>query len=260
METGQISQTPEPSADPPRSPILRFIPGLIGWSFGLVVLVVLVGVALPCFSCGIQVKGQQIKALAQAKSIGLVLRLYADDHNGVYPRAGQPDLLGAKPTDSNAAFAVLFPDYVASETIFGNKLSAYQTRTPDNVYDQPYTGHPVKTLEPGENVFAYVTGLNSGDPPTTPLVCDGTDGTGHYVTDPARRGGVWRGTKAVVVRLDNSGALENLRGPEQARYVPRDQHDVPAESIRPGRASENLLDFSSCGPDVRLLDPAVNPR
>ncbi len=205
-------------------------------------------------------RARQVKALAQAKAIGMTLKLYAADHNGNYPRAGMPELLGAKPKDSNAAFAVLFPDYVTEEWIFGNPLSAYQTRTPDNEFDRTYTGKPVKTLEPGENVYAYVTGLNDQDQPAMPLLADGTDGRGCYVADPAKRGGVWRGARAIVIRLNGSGALENLRGPDQARYVPRDADPTLAESIRPARPSENLLDFSSFGPDVRLLDPAVNPR
>lgn len=241
---------------PPR---FRHVPGVAGWIFGAVVLVVLVGVVgLPCFGC-FGMKARQTKVLAQAKTIGLALKLYARDHNGNYPRSGQPELFGARLADSNAAFAVLFPDYITSESVFANPSSAYQTRTPDNEIDRLYTGRPIKTLAPGENVFAYVTGLNDEDNPLTPLVADGTDGTGHYVTDPAKRGGAWRGEKAIVIRLDNSGALETLRGPAQARYVPTDPRAVPAASIRPAREAENLLQLYDFGPDVRLLDPAVDP-
>ena len=62
------------------------------------------------------------------------------------------------PADSNTAFACLFPIYTQSESLFANKYSAYQTRVPDNVIDPPYTVSPVKTLEPGENVYGYVMG------------------------------------------------------------------------------------------------------
>ncbi len=221
---------------------------------GAFVLFVLAGVALPLFnSTNGCVKGPQTKSLAQAKQIGLALKLYASDHDGDYPRAGLPAMLGATVNDSNAAFAVLFPTYVQNETLFGNKLSAYQTRQPDNVIDPGYTGKPVKTLEPGENVYAYVAGLTDRSPENTPLVADGTDGTGHYTTESKKRGGLWEGKRAIVIHLDNSGTIETLVGPDHARYIPR--HDGEFKEDK-----GNLLDVSGLGPDVRLLDPAFNSR
>ncbi len=46
--------------------------------------------------------------------------------------------------------------------------------------DPLYTGVPKETLQPGENVYAYVMGLTDADDPRTPLVVDGTDGAGFY--------------------------------------------------------------------------------
>ncbi len=258
-------QTPLPAAASSVNPLPppklghRHLPGLLSWT--VIAIIVIVGFG-DFFSGGsrVQVKGMQIKCLAQAKQIGLALRIFADDHDGNYPRAGLPDMLGAEVKDSNAAFAALFPTYFQNENIFANKLSAYQTRQPDNQIDNPYTGKPIRTLEPGENVYSYVAGLTIKADASAPLVVDGTDGTGHYTTDPKKRGGLWGGTKAIVIRLDNSGSLENLRGPARARYIPRDQHAVAADSTEPGRPSENLLDLSNLGPDVRLLDPAVDHR
>ena len=170
------------------------IPNLLSWIVGAVVLVVFIGILIPVNSgCGI--KSPQTKALAQAKQIGLALRLFASDHDGVYPQQGVPVALGTAPTNANTAFACVFPTYVQSESIFANPLSAYQTRPPDNVIDDPYTGTPIKTLEPGENVYSYVMGLTDGDNPGFPLVADGADGTGHYVTDQKRAGVCGRGRK-----------------------------------------------------------------
>ena len=252
-----IEQTPPPAAPPidPQPPLKsgrRHIPNLLGWMVGIMVAVGLAGVIFP-FSNQTCAKGVQTKALAQAKQIGLALRLFAGDHDGNYPRAGLPAMLGAEVNDSNAAFAVLFPAYVQNEAIFGNKLSVYQTRQPDNQIS-PYDGKPGKTLEPGENVDGYVAGLTDNpDDGVTPLVVDGTDGTGHYTTDPKKRGGLWGGNKAIVIHLDNSGAVETLTGPDHARYIP---HRDPQTHADQG----NLLDVSSLGPDVRLLDPAVGSR
>ena len=154
------------------------------------------------------------------------------------------------PGTANAAYACLFPDYTTSEHIFGNKLSAYQTRQPDDAIDSLYTGTPVRTLEPGENVYAYVAGLTEKSSADAPLVLDGTDGSLlYYNSNPLMRGGVWGGKKAVVVYLDNHGAVETLVGRENTRYV---------EVNLPGR-SKNLLDLSSLGGDVHLLNPAVAP-
>ena len=148
---------------------------------------------------------------------------------------------------------MLFPTYTQSETIFGNPLSNYQTRTPDNVIDDAFTGSPIKPLEPGENVYSYVMGLDDSFDPTIPLVVDGTDGTGHYVAALARHGGVWGGAEAIVIRLDNSGRFEKLAGPTNARYIPMGTLSA-ADNSKP---DDNLLDVSRYGPAVRLLDPAI---
>lgn len=236
-------------------PHRRFhIPRLFNWLFTVFALFVLAGLLLPTTG-NVQVKGMQTKALAQARQIGMALKLFADDHDGHYPGAGFPNEMKTAPADANAAFACLFPVYTQSETIFGNKLSVYQTRQPDNVVDDPYTGVPVKTLEPGENVYGYVAGLKEADDGLSPLVIDGTDGTGHYRCDPSARGGVWNGIRAIVIRLNGSGAVEYLTGPDDARYVSNGAAPLPGQI-----GGTNLLDFTRVGEGIRLLDPAVGPR
>ena len=185
--------------------------------------------------------------MAQAKQVGLALRLFAGDNDGRYPGQGVPVEMKAAPRNANQAFACLFPTYTTAETIFGNKLSAYQTgKGPDNVIDSPYTGHPVETLRPGENVYGYLLGLTDNSQPDAPLVLDGGDGSGHYNKTPGVRGGTWKEGRAVVIHLDNSGTLANLRGPDNTLYLPR--ADDP---------TKNALDTGYLGKDVRYLDPAV---
>ena len=177
----------------------------------ITIIGILAGIALPVFN-SVQIKGSQTKALAQCKQIGLALKLFAGDNDGVYPRNGVPTALASDPNTSNAAFAPLFPTYTQSEAIFGNKLSAYQKGTgPDGVFDQTYLGTPNQTLRTGENVYGYMLGLSDANNPSSPLIFDGPKNTsGAYDKIPSNVGGVWSGTKAVVIRLDNSGALENL--------------------------------------------------
>ena len=162
----------------------------------------------------------------------MALKLFASDHDGKYPGQGVPVEMTKAPTTSNAAFACLFPTYVTSETIFGNRLSAYQTRQPDNVYDHSYTGTPVKTLEAGENVYAYISGLTDSSDPRSPQVVDGPDGTLFYNSTPTKRGGVWGGKGAVVIRLDNSGQMEKTHWPRGQALYPRRHPRTPAQPAR----------------------------
>ena len=236
----------EPAKTAPRAKRIHF-PNVGGCLLVGFVGLVLAGICLPVGS-RVGQRGVQTKALAQAKQIGLALKLFAADHGDVYPTQGVPTEMRDAPANSNQAFACLFPTYVQSETIFGIQSSAYQTRVPDNVFDQPYTGQPVKTLEPGENAYSYVAGLTDKAGADMPLVVDGTDGTGHYVTDLKKRGGVWKGERAIVVHLDNSSSLETLVGPADARFIPR----------APDDRTHNLLDAASLhASKARLLDPAV---
>ena len=225
---------------------------LTPWFAGAFILAVMAGVAIPTWR-QVADDGSRTKALARAKQIGLALKIFAGDNDGVYPKDGVPVELHA-PANSNAAFAVLLPTYTVSELLFGNALSAYQTRPPDNDIDVPYTGKQVKTLEPGENVYAYVMGLTDVSNPSSPLVVDGTDGTGHYVTDATKRGGTWSGEEAIVIRLDNSSGLVKLAGPANARYIPLGGLAMATG----GQPDDNLLEVSRFGSGVRLLEPAID--
>lgn len=216
----------------------------------ITIIGILAGIALPVFNT-VQVKGSQTKALAQAKQIGLALKLFAGDNDGVYPRQGVPAVLAADPATSNDAFAALFPTYTQSEKIFGNKLSAWQTGAgPDDRYDVTYNGTATQTLKAGENVYGYMRGLSDASNPSCPLVFDGTkpgDTTGSYDKVPGNKGGVWSGTKAVVIRLDNSGAVENLSINQQVVF--KDPVSGADASLLDATANSNL------GASCRLLNP-----
>ena len=182
----------------------------------ITIIGILAGIALPVFN-SVQVRGQQTKSLAQAKQIGLALKILAGDNDGVYPRNGVPAIATNAPANANQAFSTLFPTYTQSETIFGNKLAAgYQTGAgPDNRLDTTPVFPPNETLKSGENVYGYMMGLSDASNPACPLVFDGTSdgvsgGSGTYATTPNAKGGVWSGTKAIVIYLDNHGAVENL--------------------------------------------------
>ena len=178
----------------------------------ITIIGILASVALPVFN-SVQVRGQQTKSLAQAKQIGLALKICAGDNDGVYPKNGVPSYISATPTFSNQAFAALFPTYTTSETIFGNKLAVgYQTGTgPDNKLDTTPTYPPSETLKAGENVYGYVMGLTDASNPACPIVFDGPSAIdGTYSTVQNAKGGVWTATKAVIIYLDNHGSVETV--------------------------------------------------
>ncbi|MBS0658036.1 MAG: type II secretion system protein [Verrucomicrobia bacterium] len=181
----------------------------------ITIIGILAGIALPAYT-SVQEKAAQTKTLAQAKQIGLTLKLYAGDNDGVFPskqldpNTGQPGT--ADVTNSNEAFRQVFPQYLTQEKIFwvGKSKWCKPTAPDENI------SSTTQILAAGENHFAYVAGLTDTSPASWPLVADGfAGGTGSqadatYSKDPSATGGVWKGLKAIIVRVDQSGEIVNL--------------------------------------------------
>src|SRR5262245_32939471 len=105
----------------------------------ITIIAILAGIALPVYST-IQERGLQTKALAQAKQIGLALKLYATDNDGKFPATGTPDAQGVALTDpanANAAFKPLIPQYCPSESIFYVAKSTWSNVKPDENISAP---------------------------------------------------------------------------------------------------------------------------
>ena len=176
----------------------------------ITIIAILASIALPAFT-SVQQKGKQTKALSNAKQIAISLRLYASDHDGVYP-SYQLDTTTGLPTaslvaTSNDAFAQLFPTYIKSEAIFYVGGSRFcNPGPPDEQQDATTLSPPTLTLAAGENEWAYVLHLNDTFNPSCPLIADGfASASGHtYVKDSSAQGGVWKGQNAIVVRADGS--------------------------------------------------------
>jgi hypothetical protein len=80
---------------------------------------------------------------------------------------------------------------------------------PDNDVGQP--PEYAEGLARGENHFAYVSGLDNGSLGHLPLIADGfSDSIGVYADDEDKKGGIWEGEAAIVVRVDGSGKMETL--------------------------------------------------
>jgi prepilin-type N-terminal cleavage/methylation domain-containing protein len=181
------------------------------------IIAILAGIALPVFG-EVQVRGAQTKALSNAKQIGTACKLFAMDYSGNYPR--WTDMTVNPPTpatvdalqDSNGVLKALIPDYITDETIFWNPKSAgYCNKTPpDNkVGNTSGGGAGGVALDKGENGWGYVAGLSDTSNSRWPLLADGAP-AGVYDTNENNPGGVWKGKKAILIRVDISGTVETL--------------------------------------------------
>jgi len=186
----------------------------------ITIIAILAGIALPVFS-GIQERGQQTKALSQAKQIGVALKLYASDFDGLLPGDGEIDPATGEVVDniatSDDAFAMLIDSYVPTQELFYVALSDWSTVKPTDDFDSD--GALNERLPPGINHFAYVKGLTENNNPRLPLLADGfaSGSVGTWATEG--KGGVWKGKKAIVVRLDQSGSIENIFGGENPKMA-----------------------------------------
>ncbi len=170
----------------------------------IAIIAILASIALPVFS-SVQTRGFQTKDLSNAKQIGLACKLYAADHDGLYPdkdgRAADPPVTPLTSADtSNQAFAGLVPRYLPAEKLFYLAKSAWSPNIPDENM----------TLT---NNYAYELGMTESSNPSFPLIADAPatgDTSAVYVTDATTKGGVWSGKKAIVIRCDNSGSIENI--------------------------------------------------
>jgi hypothetical protein len=126
---------------------------------------------------------QVTTASINARSIHKALMMYAADHEGRFPEGV---------TNSNEGFRKLFPDYLQEETLFFVAGSGWHDAAPGRKPDNDIGTPPAfqKTLQPGENHWAYVTGLGTQSNGDLPLIADGfVEGVpGTYTDDPSKKG------------------------------------------------------------------------
>jgi prepilin-type N-terminal cleavage/methylation domain-containing protein len=206
----------------------------------IAIIALLAGIAVPVYQTALM-SGQQAAALQNARQIGIALRAYANDNGGAYI-SGTANVYGQQISTSNDAFRSLIPTYLDSEQVFVVPTSVDGPRA-DNKID-PYTN----ILTPGENHYAYIEGLNETSNSLWPLLVDGSGPNATYTTNQSAPGGVWKGTKAIVINTDSSAHLIPLLGPDTARYIPRFDD-----------STQNELNISAyMGSTVQLLEPATN--
>jgi prepilin-type N-terminal cleavage/methylation domain-containing protein len=168
------------------------------------IIALLAGIAVPVYTSA-QRNAQITTATLNGGGILKALMLYSQDYNGAFPTSEN---------SSNEAYRKLFPDYLDGEKPFHVPNCAWHknarnNRGPDDdIGTKPdYT----QCLERGENHWAYLSGLNSTSGGQLPVIMDGfTETAGTYTDDPTKKGGVWRGSKAIIIYMDGSATAEKI--------------------------------------------------
>jgi len=227
------------------------------------IIAILAGIALPVFG-EVKVRGDQTKALSNAKQIGTACKIYATDNNGLYPHLsnyvgdGTSTPKEAVAGDSsNVILRNLIPDYLPDRNIFVNAKSAYTKR---------YASAPVTANDPlpvNTNQWAYVSGLSDTSNSRWPLLADGfvpgSTSDPKYSKDEGAPGGVWKGKKAIVIRVDGSGTTETLVGLKVKRTESDNENAFkPAANADEGSASGKIQWFTTEG-GVYVLNP-IEPQ
>ena len=173
------------------------------------------------------VKSHQTRAMNNAKQIGLACMAFAADNDGRYP--GYVVVNGTTTEtqisdSSNTVFDELIPTYLATLKSFYEPGSPETPGTqcpPDPDMSKVGTGpNQTPALPAGShlNHWAYVTGMTDKSKPSFPLIADGFNSISPtqclYSTSPTELGGVWKGVRAVVIRVDDSASVEMLTNRE----------------------------------------------
>ena len=166
------------------------------------IIAILAGFALPVFASA-QKKGRLTDSLNNAKQISTALKMYASDHDGVYPAYQDPEAAANRFATSNDALESLMPKYSTSKVIFINKKSKWC----ENAAASSDTADQYK-LRTNECDWSYVRGLTEVSDSRWPLMATAfSSSAGQYVKGTGKKGGIWDRTDAIVVYVDHSAKV-----------------------------------------------------
>lgn len=198
---------------------------------------ILAAMAIPAYKLAM-LAGKMNNAMSNARQIALALRVYSNDNDGAFPT--KKNSYNEDIVTSNDAFRSLIPSYLDNERVFAVAGSKAGPSADNQIEDAAHI------LQPGENHWAFVSGLSTTSKSMWPLIVDHTDGTGHYTTQESQYGGTWGGTKAVAIYTDGSAHISPLSGTGDQRYLPRWDD----------KTKNALAVTEYMGDDVKLLEPA----
>lgn len=167
-----------------------------------------------------------------ARQIVMALKIYSQEHGGLYPDGQHSNL-----TTANATFRHLFREEIFTEQeepLFGSPRSPFK---PDGK-----TGSApdfAEALKPGENHWAYVGGLSRYTFGSHPLILENTalpDWPPRWKPDSAEEkvpGRTWKGNRIVVARNDGSAEAVKLRGDGDGLLRMPESLDAPPDAPSP---------------------------
>ena len=168
-------------------------------------------------------------ATLQGTRIAKALRLYAEDHEGRFPVGRE----GA----THAFRELIAGGYLADETPFYVPGSAWHDEAPQKKPDNNIGTKPdfARALERGENHWAYVSGLTADNDPKLPLMADGfVEGEpGRYTDDPSKKGGLWKGRRAIIVFVDGSALASPISAKDGFRVLKRKKDGSQVDIFTP---------------------------
>lgn len=225
----------------------------------ITIIGILASIAVPVYN-GVIENAKQTKALAQGKQVALACKLYAADFDGRFPNYvwdATNETEGSQlAANANMALRALTGGgYCPQEKMFYTPGSRWCNPSGP---DEQMKGDD--NLAPGENGWGYAAGLNDTSHPSWPLLFDGPDEGltnaegAHYTANG--RGGVWRDArKAIVLRVDQSGATEMVvKG--NRNYVPRNKATPNKNLIAVDRADNWLTGARLLIPEPPAIEEA----
>lgn len=179
--------------------------GCLQWGVVVFVIMLLASLLLPTFNVTADISSQTLDA-NNCRQIIMALKIWASENEGVFPDSSTP-----LPTSSNQVFRKLIQaDIIQDERIFSSTDTPFR---PDNIMGNA-PDYP-RALEPGENHWAMVAGLETDSDGTWPLVFENpvsSQWPPRWLKNQtqAAPGRTWKGGKIIMGRLDNSVTVERL--------------------------------------------------
>jgi hypothetical protein len=172
--------------------------------FALLLIAMLAGL-FPC-TCGRSIiKAPMTAQAVNGRNLFTAMVCYAEDRD--YPLYKNKDDPSTKVLDSNEAFEILLKGgYLDDKKVLFQRNSAWCKKAVNSEAT-------AKQVLPGENDWCYVAGLNRATARSAwPILANAfSPGTTHYVADVGKKGGGWKGTRAVVVYCGgNAEVVETL--------------------------------------------------
>lgn len=193
--------------------------------------------------------GRMTQQLSNGVNIVKAMASYAaSSEDQKYPQFRDPLDATTVFNDTNQVFEfMLNKGLIDDKKVFYNPNSAWCSR-------QPQTTETAKQVLAGETDFVYVRGLRFGGDSRWPVLANAfSPGTTYYVSDTNKKGGVWKGQKAVVIFAGGNGEKVETLERSKDSYIVR-RPDRPSEDAFVKNSDDGWLNDEQ----IEVLYPRQN--